>query len=200
MSEPLVKQKELENLNSQLAAVRAVIGDKWKKGDRPGAITGNIVCVQGQERSSRGFGIDAPFAFQQKQTDMWREALVDYISTVDPDLVDRMACEISRLQGLVETEVVNAEHWRMNHAHEVSRARVLKERPDMPLERINAYDRMLELEKENDALKQRIASLEDVSYIRSMLQIIQSIAIDSQSMNREQLRYLQTHFQKPNGW
>ncbi|URP85923.1 hypothetical protein ECW2_0246 [Enterobacter phage EC-W2] len=81
-----------------------------------------------------------------------------------------------------------------------TRARVLKERPDMPLERVNAYNRMVELEEENKALKQRIASLEDVNQTRMMLQMIQGMVIDNQNMNREQLRYWQTHFRNPNGW
>ena len=30
-------------------------------------------------------------------------------------------------------------HWKANHATEVRRARILKERPDMPMERVAAY-------------------------------------------------------------
>lgn len=32
-----------------------------------------------------------------------------------------------------------AQHWRANHDAQIERARVLQERPDMPLERVNAY-------------------------------------------------------------
>jgi len=46
-----------------------------------------------------------------------------------------------RLHGL-EWDVT---HWRANHAAEVHRARVLKERPDMPLERVEAYKQIGEL-------------------------------------------------------
>ena len=46
-----------------------------------------------------------------------------------------------RLHGL-EWDVT---HWRANHAAEVLRARVLKERPDMPLERVEAYKQIGEL-------------------------------------------------------
>lgn len=34
----------------------------------------------------------------------------------------------------------NAAHWKNNHATEVRRARTLKERTDMPLERVQAYE------------------------------------------------------------
>lgn len=32
-------------------------------------------------------------------------------------------------------------HWKANHAHEVERARLLKSRTDLPIERLQAYDR-----------------------------------------------------------
>jgi len=45
------------------------------------------------------------------------------------------------------------DHWKANHDAQVSRARLLIERPDMPLERVSAY---LELA----ALRERIAGME----------------------------------------
>jgi hypothetical protein len=59
----------------------------------------------------------------------------------------------SRVKGL-EKEVM---HWKANHAHEVERARLIKIRPDLPLERISAYDRcaldkVIELETLNRQL------------------------------------------------
>jgi hypothetical protein len=37
-------------------------------------------------------------------------------------------------------------HWKANHAREVERARILKERPDMPIERVQAYELIGELQ------------------------------------------------------
>lgn len=37
----------------------------------------------------------------------------------------------------LEAEVA---HWKANHANEVRRARILKDRPDMPIERVRAYE------------------------------------------------------------
>ena len=34
------------------------------------------------------------------------------------------------------------DHWKANHAREVERARILKERPDMPIERAQAYEQL----------------------------------------------------------
>lgn len=40
------------------------------------------------------------------------------------------------------------DHWKANHENQVRRARILLERPDMPIERVKAYRRMQELEKD----------------------------------------------------
>ena len=45
-------------------------------------------------------------------------------------------------------------HWKANHATEVERGRLLKERRDMPLERINAYDNYLSLVEQVQAAKE----------------------------------------------
>jgi hypothetical protein len=38
------------------------------------------------------------------------------------------------------------DHWKANHANEVNRARILKERLDMPYERVDAYELIGELQ------------------------------------------------------
>lgn len=42
-------------------------------------------------------------------------------------------------QPEVDGLVTEANHWRANHLTEVRRARILKERPDLPFERVAAY-------------------------------------------------------------
>ncbi len=46
--------------------------------------------------------------------------------------------ESNQLIVRLEAEV---SHWKSNHVAEVRRARVLKERTDMPIERVQAYER-----------------------------------------------------------
>jgi hypothetical protein len=41
-----------------------------------------------------------------------------------------------------------AKHWKSNHADQVERARILIERPDMPLERVNAYSLVCEVQED----------------------------------------------------
>lgn len=57
-------------------------------------------------------------------------------------------CEVERLQAQARHEADCAEaykaeaaHWKNNHETEVRRARALKERTDMPLERVEAYEK-----------------------------------------------------------
>lgn len=70
----------------------------------------------------------------------------------------------------------------------------------MPLERVNAYNRMVELEKENEALKQRIANLQNVEMLHGMINMVQCQMSENLHLQREQMRYWQTHFRNPNGW
>jgi hypothetical protein len=45
------------------------------------------------------------------------------------------------------------QHWKSNHACEVERARVLKDRTDMPLERVQAYEQISEMKEQLRRLK-----------------------------------------------
>lgn len=47
-------------------------------------------------------------------------------------------------QPEVDALTAEANHWRANHRTEVRRARVLKERPDLPFERVAAYQHYLQ--------------------------------------------------------
>lgn len=95
--------------------------------------------------------------------------------------------EITTLRQRVAELEKERDHWKNNHETEVRRARILKERTDMPIERVQAYERwgkdMAERDQMNiycaqaerlageaasarDALKQQrdelVAALEDV--------------------------------------
>jgi crotonobetainyl-CoA:carnitine CoA-transferase CaiB-like acyl-CoA transferase len=64
-----------------------------------------------------------------------------------------MAQQILRLQA--ERDALKAEvaHWKANHTCEVQRARILKERPDIPIERVQAYEQWGKDQAERDALR-----------------------------------------------
>ena len=64
----------------------------------------------------------------------------------------------------IKRQAAEIAHWKNNHATEVRRARVLKERTDMPLERVRAYEQIGELREEIDRLKTRLEVSPDHPY------------------------------------
>ena len=62
-----------------------------------------------------------------------------------PAVMHAAAAHIEKLERRLHGLKWDVTHWRANHAAEVHRARVLKERPDMPLERVEAYKQIGEL-------------------------------------------------------
>ena len=52
---------------------------------------------------------------------------------------------IGMMKRIAAAEDVAA-HWKANHDNQVQRAMILTQRPDMPIERVSAYNRMLILE------------------------------------------------------
>lgn len=93
------------------------------------------------------------------------ERIAKYLIAVNPGVVQRLVDEIERLAPFEK----HAETWKANHDNQVSRARILMERPDMPVERVKAYNRMYELENENESLKRRIAQLSDSASVHVKL-------------------------------
>lgn len=194
-----VTSEKLEEIEKSTRSISSMMGSKWTLVENM-SIQGNQEYGFRGKEYKRAFSYGVPYGDSPTQIKSWEEGLGKYLETVDPQTVLDLVSDLSLALRDKQKAESEAAHWKANHECEVSRARVLKERPDMPLERVNAYNRMVELEEENKALKQRIASLEDVNQTRMMLQMIQSMVIDTQNMNREQLRYWQTHFRNPNGW
>lgn len=194
-----VTSEKLEEIEKSTRSISSMMGSKWTLVENM-SIQGNQEYGFRGKEYKRAFSYGVPYGDSPTQVKSWEEGLGKYLETVDPQTVLDLVSDLSLALRDKQKAEQEAAHWKANHECEVSRARVLKERPDMPLERVNAYNRMVELEEENKALKQRIASLEDVNQTRMMLQMIQGMVIDNQNMNREQLRYWQTHFRNPNGW
>ena len=194
-----VTSEKLVEIEKSARSISSMMGSKWTLVENM-SIQGNQEYGFRGKEYKRAFSYGVPYGDSPTQIKSWEEGLGKYLETVDPQTVLDLVSDLSLALRDKQKAESEAAHWKANHECEVSRARVLKERPDMPLERVNAYNRMVELEEENKALKQRIASLEDVNQTRMMLQMIQSMVIDTQNMNREQLRYWQTHFRNPNGW
>lgn len=55
--------------------------------------------------------------------------------------------------------VSEALHWKSNHADQVARCALLRERPDLPVDRIPAYKELTRLQGEVTALQGTLAAL-----------------------------------------
>lgn len=192
-----ITEEKLEQINNAVKHVGSVIGDKWQTTYQPGCIEGNVTYGCGNNMKKRVFTVVPPSAFQKTQEELWLKALTEYFTTVDPDTVNNLICENARLKKCEAEALRQAEHWKANHECEVSRARVLKERPDMPLERIRAYNHMVELEEENKRLKQENEDLQNMKTLISRIDVLNSIIMEIRHPIHETARYMQSHFQRP---
>lgn len=194
-----VTSEKLGEIEKSARSISSMMGSKWQY-LKDSHIQGNQEYGFRGKEYKRSFSYSIPCTDSPTQYDSWKEGLGKYLEIVDPqtvlDLVDDLSSALRDKQKAEQ----EAAHWKANHECEVSRARVLKERPDMPLERVNAYNRMVELEKENEALKQRIANLQNVEMLHGMINMVQCQMSENLHLQREQMRYWQTHFRNPNGW
>ena len=69
-----------------------------------------------------------------------RDIMEEYRSASCDDVANAVDREM-RLRADNAALVYNIAHWKNNHATEVRRARILKERPDLPIERVQAYEK-----------------------------------------------------------
>ena len=91
----------------------------------------------------------------------------------------------------LEAEVA---HWKANHTNEVRRARILKDRPDMPIERVRAYEQwgayqqqlVAEIERKMSAaafiLKQLAASQAREQQLREVIDRIGITSLDARQI------------------
>jgi hypothetical protein len=72
----------------------------------------------------------------------WPERFDEIEQATNDDYVngETLLKRVNRIYA--ERDALRAEvaHWKANHASEVQRARILKERPDIPIERVRAYE------------------------------------------------------------
>lgn len=67
-------------------------------------------------------------------------------SAIHASISNGLREENERLMEQSKTAEDDAAHWKANHDNQVQRAMILTQRPDMPIERVAAYSRMLTLE------------------------------------------------------
>lgn len=73
-----------------------------------------------------------------------------------PILVNQLLDQRTAALSVIKQLQSELAHWKSNHKCEVNRSRFLKERSDLPIERIHAYTDMQRLQEENVALKEEL--------------------------------------------
>lgn len=191
-----VTSEKLGEIEKSARSISYMMGSKWTLVENM-SIQGNQEYGFRGKEYKRAFSYGVPYGDSPTQVKGWETDLGKYLETVDPQTVLDLVSDLSLALREKEKAESEAAHWKANHECEVSRARVLKQRPDMPLERIKAYDRMVELEDENKSLKQRIASLENVEITRVMIDMASQRGHEQTQMLHEILRYMKAHFKDP---
>jgi hypothetical protein len=81
------------------------------------------------------------------------------MSSGEIDMIDEQTEYEKRLLKRAEKAEALANHWRANHDNQVKRARILMDRPDLPLERVRAYELVVALTEEVAELKRKLSEL-----------------------------------------
>ncbi len=100
-----------------------------------------------------------------------REQQIERLHT---DLSGRTYCHSdAQVEARCQELEAEVKHWKANHACEVERAIVLKERIDMPLERVSAYEQIGKLQSEKTSLEtaynRRVKDCEDLFFLRRVV-------------------------------
>ena len=81
----------------------------------------------------------------------------EYLQSVEKNLLE--ALQWKEQAGRERDELtVQVTHWKANHASVVEQARILKERPDMPIERVKAYENWVAMAAQVEKMQNAIDS------------------------------------------
>lgn len=83
-------------------------------------------------------------------------ACVNACDGLDTEKLEAQNAEGKPLWQFVQEVIAQRDHWKANHENQVRRARILMERTDMPIERVAAYNRMIELEQQREQLQREV--------------------------------------------
>lgn len=66
---------------------------------------------------------------------------------------------LGQKESMVEELEKEVEHWKFNHDNQVTRNKLLTDRPDVPLERVKAYEQVIELQNAFNIAYDRLADV-----------------------------------------
>jgi hypothetical protein len=117
--------------------------------------------MPGTEQNPHVGGTEGPFGLKEQLA-----AAIHQLKATQQLLSESMdlgqqSLDLAQLQKeQLEAALKEVAHWKSNHACEVSRAKLLKQRPDMPLERISAYDQVGALHARLETIRDAMAQAE----------------------------------------
>ena len=72
--------------------------------------------------------------------------------------------ECEKLKAERDELAAQVTHWKANHASVVEQARILKERPDMPIERVKAYENWVAMAAQNQQMLEAIENVKEEAW------------------------------------
>lgn len=106
---------------------------------------------------------DMPSEIKRLRAELAEEARVNGMGA-EREL--KLKTQVEDLQRSLAAMTADRDHWKSNHETEVRRARILKERPDMPVERIQAYEawmqdqeKLMQVSQERNELAEKVSHL-----------------------------------------
>lgn len=130
------------------------------------------------------------------ETNQKSAGIAQYLIDVNPSVLKELIQEIERLQPF-ENE---AKKWKNNHDAQVERSRILKERLDMPVDRVKAYETMTRLAEENKRLQDEIGSLRNEMLTRMMIDMLVSKVSETLMTAQKTQETLESVFKVPQRW
>lgn len=130
------------------------------------------------------------------ETNQKSAGIAQYLISVNPDVLKELIQEIERLAPFEH----EAKQWKSNHDAQVERSRILKERLDMPVERVKAYETMTRLAEENKRLQGEIDSLRNEVLTRMMIEMLVSKVSEILSVQQHTQATLESVFKVPQRW
>lgn len=72
---------------------------------------------------------------------------------------DKLAIKCNEQDTEIDALKAEVKHWKANHENMVNRSRVLIDRPDLPLERVQAFRQIERIKSENERLRNALGRL-----------------------------------------
>jgi hypothetical protein len=139
---------EIASLRQRVAGLEHAIDDKmvvahigtFEKDDDP---TEAVCKLMSYAQSLGEYFIKDKLATCEKERDELRQKVAELEEQINTGFYGRMSAKLQQQLAATEKE---RDHWKANHDNRVAAARLLHYRLDLPLERVKAYEKYIEMQ------------------------------------------------------